>query len=159
DVFQLGNTAYRIQRVERGTMRVEDAHGMAPNIPFWLGEAPGRTDELSQSVSRLRATIATRLPADPGGERMLPWPIDEAGIAEPAAEEMVEYLSAAYAALGVLPTQETLVIERFFDEVGGMQLVIHSPYGSRINRAWGLALRKRICRKFNFELQAAATED
>src|SRR5438094_3827440 len=159
DVFQLGNTAYRIQRVERGTVRVEDAHGMAPNIPFWLGEAPGRTDELSQSVSRLRAEIAARLAADPGGGRMLPWLIDEVGIAEPAADQLVEYLTAAHAALGVLPTQETLVIERFFDEVGGMQLVIHSPYGSRINRAWGLALRKRICRKFNFELQAAATDD
>ncbi len=159
DVFQLGNTAYRIQRVERGTVRVEDAQGMAPNIPFWLGEAPGRTDELSQSVSRLRAEIAARLPADPGGERILRWLVHEIGIAEPAAEQLVEYLMAAYGALGVLPTQERLVIERFFDEVGGMQLVIHSPYGSRINRAWGLALRKRICRKFNFELQAAATED
>ena len=159
DVFQLGNTAYRIQRVERGTVRVEDAQGMAPNIPFWLGEAPGRTDELSQSVSRLRAEIAARLAANPGGERILPWLVQEVGIAEPAAEQLVEYLTAAYRALGVLPTQETLVIERFFDEVGGMQLVIHSPYGSRINRAWGLALRKRICRKFNFELQAAATED
>ncbi|TMJ58223.1 MAG: DEAD/DEAH box helicase [Alphaproteobacteria bacterium] len=159
DVFQLGNTAYRIQRVERGTVRVEDAHGMAPNIPFWLGEAPGRTDELSQAGSRLRAEIAARLAADPGVGRMLPWLIDEVGIAEPAADQLVEYLTAARAALGVLPTQETLVIERFFDEVGGMQLVIHSPYGSRINRAWGLALRKRICRKFNFELQAAATED
>jgi len=159
DVFQLGNTAYRIQRVERGTVRVEDAQGMAPNIPFWLGEAPGRTDELSQSVSRLRAEIAARLAANPTGERILPWLVEEVGIAEPAAEQLVEYLTAAYRALGVLPTQETLVIERFFDEVGGMQLVIHSPYGSRINRAWGLALRKRICRKFNFELQAAATED
>src|SRR5207244_4826784 len=106
-----------------------------------------------------RAEIAARLAADLGGERILPWLVEEVGIAEPAAEQLVEYLSAAYGALGVLPTQETLVIERFFDEVGGMQLVIHSPYGSRINRAWGLALRKRFCRKFNFELQAAATED
>ncbi|HKM70162.1 MAG TPA: DEAD/DEAH box helicase, partial [Stellaceae bacterium] len=159
DVFQLGNTAYRILRVERGTVRVEDAHGMMPNIPFWLGEAPGRTDELSQSVSRLRAEIAGRLTADPTDERTLRWLVDDIGIAEPAAEQLVEYLTAAHAALGVLPTQDTLVIERFFDEIGGMQLVIHSPYGSRINRAWGLALRKRICRKFNFELQAAATED
>jgi len=159
DVFQLGNTAYRILRVERGTVRVEDAQGMMPNIPFWLGEAPGRTDELSQSVSRLRAEIAMRLPTDPEGERIVRWLLDEVGITEPAAEQLVEYLAAAHAALGMLPTQDTLVIERFFDEVGGMQLVIHSPYGSRINRAWGLALRKRICRKFNFELQAAATED
>jgi ATP-dependent helicase Lhr and Lhr-like helicase len=159
DVFQLGNAAYRILRVERGTVRVEDAHGMMPNIPFWLGEAPGRTDELSQSVSRLRAEIAARLSTDPARESTLPWMVDEVGVAEPAAQQLVEYLTSAHAALGMLPTQDTLVIERFFDETGGMQLVIHSPYGSRINRAWGLALRKRICRKFNFELQAAATED
>jgi ATP-dependent Lhr-like helicase len=159
DVFQLGNAAYRILRVERGTVRVEDAQGMMPNIPFWLGEAPGRTDELSQSVSRLRGEIAARLPTDPTGQSTLRWLVDEVGVAEPAAEQLVEYLAAAHAALGVLPTSEVLVVERFFDETGGMQLVIHSPYGSRINRAWGLALRKRICRKFNFELQAAATED
>jgi len=156
DIFQLGNTAYRILRVERGTVRVEDAQGMAPNIPFWLGEAPGRTDELSQSVSRLRAELAARFPAD---ESTLHWLVEEVGIARSAAEQLIEYLAAGHAALGVLPTHDTLVIERFFDEVGGMQLVIHSPYGSRINRAWGLALRKRFCRKFNFELQAAATED
>jgi ATP-dependent helicase Lhr and Lhr-like helicase len=159
DVFQLGNAAYRILRVERGTVRVEDAQGMMPNIPFWLGEAPGRTNELSQSVSRLRSEIAARLPDDPGGEQTTGWLIAERGIAEPAAEQLVEYLVSAHAALGLLPTRDTLVFERFFDETGGMQLVIHSPYGSRINRAWGLALRKRICRKFNFELQAAATED
>jgi ATP-dependent Lhr-like helicase len=159
DIFQLGNTAYRILRVERGTVRVEDAQGMAPNIPFWLGEAPGRTDELSQSVSRLRAEVAARLPTDPAGETTVRWLVEKVGIAEPAAEQLVEYLASGHAALGVLPTQDTLVLERFFDEVGGMQLVIHSPYGSRINRAWGLALRKRFCRKFNFELQAAATED
>ncbi|MBO0737081.1 MAG: DEAD/DEAH box helicase, partial [Alphaproteobacteria bacterium] len=155
DVFQLGNAAYRILRVERGTVRVEDARGMAPNIPFWLGEAPGRTDELSQSVSRLRADFTIRWPSG----NALDWLRDEVGVAEPAAEQIVEYLASGRAALGVLPTQDTLVVERFFDEVGGMQLVIHSPYGSRLNRAWGLALRKRFCRKFNFELQAAATED
>jgi len=155
DIFQLGNAAYRVMRVERGTLRVEDAPGMAPNIPFWLGEAPGRTDELSQSVSRLRAEFAARLPS----ENTLEWLRDEIGVAEPAAEQLVEYLASGHGALGVLPTQDTLVIERFFDEVGGMQLVIHSPFGSRLNRAWGLALRKRFCRKFNFELQAAATED
>jgi ATP-dependent Lhr-like helicase len=159
DVFQLGNAAYRIQRVERGTVRVEDAQGIAPTIPFWLGEAPGRTDELSRSVSRLRAEVALRLPEDPAGDSTRRWLIDELAIAEPAAEQLVEYLASGHAALGVLPTRDTLVVERFFDEVGGMQLVMHSPYGSRINRAWGLALRKRFCRKFNFELQAAATED
>ncbi len=156
DVFQLGNTAYRILRVERGTVRVEDAHGQPPNIPFWLGEAPGRTDELSAAVSRLRAGIAERLA---NGADVRKWLDEEVGLAEPASEQLLDYLAAAFAALGVLPTMERLVFERFFDEAGGMQLVIHSPYGSRINRAWGLALRKRFCRKFNFELQAAATED
>ena len=159
DIFQLGNASYRILRVERGVVRVEDAHGLPPTIPFWLGEAPGRSDELSLSVSRLRAEIAARLAADPAGDSALRWLVEELGIDEPAAVQLVEYLAAAHAALGCLPTQDTVVLERFFDEAGGMQLVIHSPFGSRLNRAWGLALRKRFCRKFNFELQAAATED
>src|SRR3954451_19387004 len=159
DVFQLGNRSYKIQRVERGVVRVEDAHGMPPTIPFWLGEAPGRTDELSQSVSRLRSAIDERLTHDPSGASALRWLTEELGLLQAAAEQLVEYLRAGHAALGCLPTQDTIVLERFFDEAGGMQLVLHSPFGSRINRAWGLALRKRFCRKFNFELQAAATED
>jgi ATP-dependent helicase Lhr and Lhr-like helicase len=159
DIFQLGNKSYRIIRVERGVVRVEDAHGQAPTIPFWLGEAPGRSDELSTAVSRLRAEIAARLNGGEAAEAILRWLVAEVGIAQPAAEQLLEYLISAHAALSCLPTQDTIVFERFFDEVGGMQLVIHSPYGSRINRAWGLALRKRFCRKFNFELQAAATED
>ncbi|HUH83944.1 MAG TPA: helicase-related protein, partial [Stellaceae bacterium] len=159
DIFQLGNTAYRILRTERGVVRVEDAQGMSPTIPFWLGEAPGRSDELSQSVSRLRADVAQQLRPDPSGAQALRWLVAERALIEPAARQLADYLAAGHAALGVLPTQERLVIERFFDEAGGMQLVIHSPYGSRLNRAWGLALRKRFCRKFNFELQAAATED
>ena len=159
DVFQLGNNAYRILRTERATVRVEDAHGMPPTIPFWLGEAPGRTDELSLSVSRLRGAIAEHLAVDSTGGSAIRWLIAEPGIAEPAAIQLVEYLASAYLALGTLPTRETIVFERFFDAVGGMQLVIHAPYGSRLNRAWGLALRKRFCTKFNFELQAAATED
>ena len=150
DVFQLGNAAYRILRVERGTVRVEDAQGMMPNIPFWLGEAPGRTDELSRSVSRLRAEIAPACRPIPRGKGRPRWLVEEVGIAEPAAEQLVEYLASAHAALGILPTQDTLVFERFFDETGGMQLVIHSPYGSRINRAWGLALRKRILPQVQF---------
>ncbi len=158
DVFQLGNASYRIQRVERGTVRVEDAKGQPPNIPFWLGEAPGRTDELSRSVSRLREDVEKRLRADPSGASIRRR-LEEIGVGAPGAEQLVEYLSAAAAALGSLPTQDLIVLERFFDEAGGMQLVIHSPFGSRLNRAWGLALRKRFCRKFNFELQAAATED
>ena len=159
DVFQLGNSAYRIIRVERGLVRVEDAHGMAPTIPFWLGEAPGRTDELSQSVSRLRSDIAVRLREDADEAQIIDWLAQQPGVGGPAAEQLAEYLATSHAALGCLPTRETIVFERFFDEAGGMQVVIHSPYGSRINRAWGLALRKRFCRKFNFELQAAATED
>lgn len=159
DIFQLGNASYRIRRVERGLMRVEDAHGEPPSIPFWLGEAPGRTDELSLSVSRTRAAIGSRLLADPTGARARQWVAEKLGIDGPIAEDLVEYLASAQAALGALPTSDTIVFERFFDAVGGMQLVIHAPFGSRINRTWGLALRKRFCRKFNFELQAAATED
>ncbi len=159
DIFQLGNNAYRIMRIERGVVRVADAHGMAPTIPFWLGEAPGRSDELSQSVSRLRGEVAARLRAGADREGIAKWLASDAGMAAPAAEQIAEYLGASHAALGCLPTRETIVLERFFDEAGGMQLVIHAPYGSRLNRAWGLALRKRFCRKFNFELQAAATED
>ena len=159
DVFQLGNKSYKIQRVERGVVRVEDAHGMAPSIPFWLGEAPGRSDELSASVSRLRTDVAERLRLDPTGDSVLRWLIDDLAINPVAAEQIVDYLRAGHAALECLPTQATVVLERFFDEAGGTQLVVHSPYGSRINRAWGLALRKRFCGKFNFEIQAAATED
>lgn len=155
DVFQLGNTAYRIVRVEAGRVRVEDAHGQPPNIPFWLGEAPGRSDELSFAVSRLREQIE----AQPDADSALRWLCDEIGIDAAAAAQLVDYLMAARAALGALPTRHTIIFERFFDETGGMQFVIHAPFGSRLNRAWGLALRKRFCRKFDFELQAAATED
>ncbi len=159
DVFQLGNVSYRIQRVERGQVRVEDAQGQPPNIPFWLGEAPGRTDALSAAVSRQRADAMVRLRADPAGGALKRWFADEVGIGAEPAEQLADYLAAAAGTLGRLPTQTTIVFERFFDEAGGMQLIVHSPFGSRINRAWGLALRKRFCRKFNFELQAAATED
>ncbi|UGB45688.1 DEAD/DEAH box helicase [Frateuria edaphi] len=158
DVFQLGNTSYRILRVERDRLRVEDAHGAPPSIPFWLGEAPGRSDELSFGVARLREEIAHLL--DAGGiAAALAWLRSTLGMGEAAAQQLADYLHRAKVALGVLPTQHTIVFERFFDESGGTQLVIHTPFGSRINRAWGLALRKRFCRQFNFELQAAATED
>ena len=157
DIFQLGNTSYKILRVERGTVRVEDAHGQPPSIPFWLGEAPGRTMELSSAVSGLRKEIEQRLEGEPGAA--LQWLTETVGLDEAAACQIVQYLSAGKAALGCLPTLDTVVFERFFDESGGMQLVIHSPFGSRVNRAWGLSLRKRFCRTFNFELQAAATED
>ena len=155
DVFQLGNTSYRILRVERGTVRVEDAHGQPPSIPFWLGEAPGRTEELSAAVSRFKLEVEQRLA--PGTATQ--WLTGTVGLDEAAALQVVQYLSAGRAALGCLPSFDTVVFERFFDESGGMQLVIHSPFGSRVNRAWGLSLRKRFCRTFNFELQAAATED
>ena len=158
DVFQLGNTSYRILRVERGTVRVEDAKGAPPSMPFWLGEAPGRTTEVSAAVSRLRETIAARLDAG-GRDAALVWLRDTLALDASAAEQIVDYLAAAKAALGRLPTLRCVVLERFFDESGGMQLIVHAPFGSRINRAWGLALRKRFCRKFDFELQAAATED
>jgi ATP-dependent Lhr-like helicase len=157
DVFQLGNTSYRILRVERGKVRVEDARGQPPTIPFWLGEAPGRSDELSAAVSRLRREFEQVLAR--GFDAALAWLADDLGLGAAVAAQLTAYLGSAHAALGCLPTQDTVVFERFFDEAGGMQLVIHTPFGSRVNRAWGLALRKRFCRKFNFELQAAATED
>ncbi|MFM0250376.1 DEAD/DEAH box helicase [Paraburkholderia sediminicola] len=213
DVFQLGNASYRILRIESGRVRVEDAQGQPPNIPFWLGEAPGRSDELSFGVARLREQIGRLLdgkeaegdsvasqgkPHSPRRksaraasstdsdssaahgttalaiaeatqseiqfltarlQRAIDWLVDTLNLDEAAARQIVDYLARARAALSVLPTQNTLVMERFFDESGGTQLVIHAPFGSRVNRAWGLALRKRFCRNFNFELQAAATED
>ena len=158
DIFQLGNTSYRIVRIEPGRVRVEDAQGMPPNLPFWLGEAPGRTDELSVGVSRLREEVARHL-AGEGADAAIAWLVDEAGLVPEAARQLLEFLGGQVAATGTMPTRDRIVLERFFDESGGTQLVVHTPYGSRINRAWGLALRKRFCRKFNFELQAAATED
>ena len=158
DVFQLGNTSYRILRVQPGIVRVEDAKGAAPSIPFWLGEAPGRSDELSFAVSRLRAEFEQQWNAGTADE-VLAWLRDGLALDEAAALQLLDYLGRSIAALGVLPTQDRILLERFFDESGGMQLIIHSPRGSRLNRAWGLALRKRFCRQFNFELQAAATED
>nr|WP_283254305.1 DEAD/DEAH box helicase [Ramlibacter paludis] len=157
DIFQLGNASYRIAKVETGKVLVEDAKGLPPTMPFWLGESLGRTDELCDAVSRVVAT-ADALLADgvPACER---WLRDELHLPAAAAQQLALYLAASKAALGVLPTQQQIVFERFFDQVGDTHLVIHSPYGSRINRAWGLALRKRMCRKFNFELQASALED
>jgi ATP-dependent Lhr-like helicase len=155
DVFQLGNASYRILRVEQGKVRVEDAQGQPPSMPFWLGEAPGRSDALSAAVARLRAGIEAQLP---DREAVLAQ-LRGIGLDAEQARQLVDYLAGAWSALGMLPSLDHLAMERFFDESGGTQLVIHSPYGSRINRAWGLALRKRFCRSFNFELQAAATED
>jgi ATP-dependent Lhr-like helicase len=161
DIFQLGNTSYRILRVEAGRVRVEDAKGQPPTIPFWLGEAPARTNELSAAVAQLRGEVESLLPdyEDATLSSAIQQLMQVHGMPHAAAEQLVEYLGAAKAMLGQLPTQCTLVLERFFDETGGMQLVIHAPFGGRVNRAFGLALRKRFCRSFNFELQAAATED
>lgn len=194
DIFLLGNSSWRIRRIETssGRVLVEDAHGMPPNVPFWRGEAPARTAELSAQVSQIREKIcdlaAAVIPAAvngnelPGqqqellGQPALPgqvdkphpacrieaaasWLKDQCGLDDAGAAQAVEYVLAGRAALGALPAQKTIVAERFFDEGGGMQLVIHAPLGGRINKAWGLALRKRFCRSFNFELQAAATDN
>ena len=158
DVFQLGNASYRILRVEKGVVRVADARGQPPNIPFWFGEAPGRGDTLSRMVGRLREDVERWMDEDPASVPALiaaRYAVDHA-----AAAQVTAYLGAAWEALGeILPTQRRIVAERFFDEVGDMHLVLHAPFGSRVNRAFGLALRKRFCRRFNFELQAAALED
>lgn len=157
DIFQLGNTSYRILKVEQGKVFVEDAKGEPPNLPFWFGEAPGRTDELSCAVSTLRANIDAWL--DQGMQHAVLKTKELYAISDSAAEQLISYLAATKAALGLIPVQDHIVFERFFDETGDMHLVIHSPYGVCINRAWGLALRKKFCRQFNFELQAAALED
>jgi ATP-dependent Lhr-like helicase len=158
NVFQLGNASWRILKVEPGRVLVEDAKGHPPTIQFWLGEAPARTDELSVAVARLRAIVAERL-KEGGRPAAVAWLQDELGLPPAAAQQLTDYLAVAFAALGAMPTRDTLVAERFFDEAGDMHLVMHAPFGSRMNRAWGLALRKRFCQTFNFELQAAATEN
>jgi len=163
DIFQLGNTSWKVLKLEAGILRVEDAQGQPPSIPFWFGELPGRTHELSWAVSRLRVEIAERLTSIGISQRAIEstsdWLQTTLNISHQAAEQAVVYIAAAQACLGVMPSFETVVFERFFDESGGMQFIIHAPFGSRLNRAWGLALRKRFCRGFNFELQAAATEN
>lgn len=187
DVFQLGNASWKVLQVGLGIVRVADAKGAPPNIPFWLGEAPARSDELSRAVSDLRRDIEIRLKADTttattattinaetaeyaepigfsassasSALNVVTWLAGETGISLAAAEQTIAYLDESRRVLGAMPTQDTLVLERFFDESGGMQLVLHAPFGSRINKAWGLALRKRFCRQFDFELQAAATDE
>jgi ATP-dependent helicase Lhr and Lhr-like helicase len=165
DIFQLGNTSWRILQIGNGVVRVADAQGQPPSMPFWLGEAPSRSDEMSAAVSKLRAGADTRLPG-PGQPRKADelaaataWLEQDYALPRPAAEQIAAYLGEGKRALGVVPTAETPVFERFFDEAGGMQLVLHAPLGSRVNKAWGLALRKKFCQSFNFELQAAATEE
>ncbi|MBS1850755.1 MAG: hypothetical protein JST79_07575 [Acidobacteria bacterium] len=170
EVMLLGNTSWRIRRIEQksGRLLVEDAHGAPPGIPFWLGEAPARTQELSAHIAGLRQEISDRLanvspvgfsPHQPLIAETITWLKEECGLDDSAAEQAVEYILQGRAVLGAVPTQATIIAERFFDEGGGMQLIIHAPFGGRINKAWGLALRKRFCRGFNFELQAAATDN
>ncbi|HVN86821.1 MAG TPA: DEAD/DEAH box helicase [Candidatus Binatia bacterium] len=178
DIFLLGNRSWRIRRVESGKVRVDDAQGAPPTIPFWTGEAPARTAEMSAAVAELRAEVAERValradvalaPARPAARSTgtaespdsaaVRWLTDECGVDRAGALQIVAYIADTCAALGTVPTQRTVIAERFFDESGGMQLVVHAPFGGRINRAWGLALRKRFCRTFDFELQAAATDD
>jgi ATP-dependent helicase Lhr and Lhr-like helicase len=170
DIMLLGNTSWRIRRVEgkSGRVLVEDAHGVPPSVPFWRGEAPARTQELSAHVAGLRKEISDRLgntaaigisPSQPPVAETVAWLKQECGLDDSGAEQAIEYILLGRAVLGDVPTQDTIIAERFFDEGGGMQLIIHAPYGGRINKAWGLALRKRFCRSFNFELQAAATDN
>ena len=165
DVFQLGNTSWRILRIGNGVVRVADAQGQPPSMPFWLGEAPARSDEMSLAVSQLRAAVDFELPGPdaPRKEGELEAAIEllqrDYLLSRSAAEQIAQYLAEAKRSLGLVPTVDHVALERFFDESGGMQLVLHAPFGSRINRAWGLALRKKFCQGFNFELQAAATEE
>jgi ATP-dependent helicase Lhr and Lhr-like helicase len=191
NIFQLGNTSWRIVHVRGGVVTVRDAHGAPATVPFWLGEAPGRTNELSAELSALRETIwqsvgaASRAAPSRQGDKETgrqgeslppnsPYPIvslsprlanavdwlkEHCGADDWAAQQAVNYVAAQGAALGGVPSQRQVVFERFFDESGGMELVIHAPFGARINRAWGLALRKCFCRTFDFELQASADDN
>ena len=168
DIMLLGNTSWRIRRVQAGRVLVEDAHGAPPNVPFWRGEAPARTPELSEQVAAVRETVSeltrgvkpdSELLGSEEARAAADWLQKECGLDRSGAEQVVEHVVAGRTVLGAVPTQSTVIAERFFDESGGMQLVIHAPFGGRINKAWGLALRKRFCRSFNLELQAAATDD
>jgi ATP-dependent helicase Lhr and Lhr-like helicase len=170
DIMLLGNTSWMIRRIETnaGRMLVQDAHGAPPSVPFWRGEAPARTQELSEHIGTLREKISEMLPqtspvgfsaTQPEVAAAVVWLKAECGLDDSGAEQAIEYILQGRAVLGAVPTQTTVIAERFFDEGGGMQLVIHAPFGGRINKAWGLALRKRFCVGFNFELQAAATDN
>ena len=169
DIVLLGNMSWRIRRVESaGRILVEDAHGAPPTIPFWLGEAPGRTEELSHQLGELRRKISDLTPntvpgfvnqKSPEVLNAVEWLNKECGLDDSGAEQAIEYIVTGRTVLGAVPTSDTVIAERFFDEGGGMQLIVHAPFGARINKAWGLSLRKRFCVSFNFELQAAATDN
>ena len=201
DIFLLGTTSWRFQGIRGLDVVVTDAGGAPPTIPFWRGEAPGRTWELSEEVSRLRGDIEARLtePSNPRRERgrasqdadlpveqaarlldsptddalpadgsrraahstghLVDWLQQETNANDWAAQQIANYVAAQKAAIGLVPNQQRIVFERFFDETGGMQMVIHAPFGARVCKAWGLAMRKRFCRSFDFELQATADDD
>jgi ATP-dependent Lhr-like helicase len=169
DIVLLGNMSWRIRRIENsGRVLVEDAHGAPPSIPFWLGEAPGRTEELSFQLGELRQAISDLAPntvpgfvnqKSPEVLNAVEWLRRECGLDDSGAEQAIEYVVTGRTVLGAVPTTTTIIAERFFDEGGGMQLIVHAPFGARINKAWGLSLRKRFCVSFNFELQAAATDN
>jgi ATP-dependent Lhr-like helicase len=169
DVILLGNASWRVQRIEAsGQVHVEDAHGAPPSLPFWTGEAPQRTDVLSDGVSDLRNDISNRTesvspefisPAQPEVASARAWLMEECGLSDWGAQQLIRYIVTGRAVLGAVPSKKTIIAERFFDEGGGMQLILHAPFGGRVNKAWGLALRKRFCRGFNFELQASATDN
>lgn len=164
DIILLGTTSWKIRGIEPGRVRVENAHGAPPTVPFWKGEAPGRSLEFSESVARLRQELSDRLfglgqDREQGTETILQWLERECGLSRLGAVQAMQYIAAGQAALGGVPTTRHVIAERFFDEAGGMQLVIHAPFGSLINKAWGMALRKRFCRGFDFELQASGSEN
>jgi ATP-dependent Lhr-like helicase len=169
DVILLGTSSWRIQRIEAtGRVLVEDAHGAPPTLPFWFGEAPQRTSVLSDGVGELREQISASTlnvtpgyisQANPEVDATIAWLIDECGVCESGAKQLIAYIVTGRAVLGAVPSKTTIIAERFFDDGGGMQLILHAPFGGRINKAFGLALRKRFCRGFNFELQAAATDN
>ena len=161
DIMLLGTTSWRIRGIETGKVRVEDAHGAPPNIPFWRGEAPSRSRELSQAVAEVRVAVQQWLEqgGGPGNEHARQWLREHCGLTAAGADQVLAYVAGGVQILGAVPTQTCVIAERFFDEAGGMQLVLHAPFGGRLNRAWGLALRKRFCVNFDFELQAAATDD
>ncbi|MDA1163227.1 MAG: DEAD/DEAH box helicase [Planctomycetota bacterium] len=193
-IILLGNTSWRMEGVRGTDVHVTDAGGVPPTVPFWRGEAPGRTRELSEEVSRIREDLEAKLKAlpetviaswwedsdggaVPSGETsevefpatrtefrnstadIVKWLVKETDCSDHAARQVVNYLAAQIAAVGIVPTQKRVIFERFFDESGGMQMVVHAPFGSRVTQAWGLSMRKRFCVSFDFELQATADDD
>jgi ATP-dependent helicase Lhr and Lhr-like helicase len=135
-IMQLGGQNWCIVRITTGRVEVEAAEDQVPNMPFWFGEGPGRSRALSRQVHNLCRDSHNQLD-----------------------DQLRAYLEDSRAILGKLPGRNCIVLERFFDPGGDQHLVIHSLFGARLNRAWGLALRKRFCRNFNFELQAAAVDN